>query len=138
MRLLLDGSFPEHAVSRLSRPGWEVGYMLGGDISDAEAVEDAATQDAHAVVFLGRQALGRAEVWDVASRTHVILVAVDTYNPIDATEYLGRNLGRLRRRIHDGVAGLLVGSEGVANAEDVPDVKILADSRQRIKTEKAH
>jgi hypothetical protein len=96
MKALLDRTFPEYAVTELSTPDWEWDRVGPGELSDETIIEHAAREQFHAVIFLGRQALGRRDVRDTALLSDISIVVVTSTNPVDAVRHLRKNLHRLK------------------------------------------
>jgi hypothetical protein len=95
MKIALESSFPEGAAPLLMKPGVRVVRLEGRGWSDGRLVEQAATSGCHAIVFIGRQALGRPDAVATARQLGITLAVTATQNPIDAVDYVRENLGRL-------------------------------------------
>lgn len=108
MKLLLEPSFPAQQSAILQTPFVSTQRWSDPNATDEDLVAAAVTTGSTAVVFLGRQALGRPEVMRRARAEHVSVIATETSNPLDAIDYLHDNLGRLHRELAEGTRALLV------------------------------
>jgi hypothetical protein len=97
MKLIVDASIPEAALASFRGPTWEIERFGDATASDAEVISIAAASGAAAVVFLGRQALGRPDVIKAGQQGQIAILATETNHPLNAVTYLVRNKGRLRR-----------------------------------------
>ena len=110
MRLILEPSFPTRESTFLQTPFVSTQRWREPLATDADLVAAAAKTASSAVVFLGRQALGRPDVLRSAKEHKVTIIATETYNPIDALDYLRDNLGRIGKKVRDRAEALLVQS----------------------------
>jgi hypothetical protein len=116
MKLFFEPSFPTPQLSFLAQPYVTAVRADAKSLTDVALVRKAASLNCNGIVFLGRQALGRRDVIRAVRDEHVCLIATETYNPIDAIDYLRDNMGSIIRLMTVSEA-LLIQSESVVSVE---------------------
>lgn len=109
MKFLLDAGFPTQldvkAPAGVVFKRWD-----GSDISDIGLVSYAANNGFRGVIFLGRKPLEQQPIIQLAKESGIVLIVVESLNPIEAELLLTKYANRLRAKLSGSQCFLILSS----------------------------
>ena len=98
IRMLYDAVLPQ-SLSHEAPTSVELERWDGADVSDTRLIRIAAEKGSRAVILLGRDSIEQSNLRKIAETEGVTLVAVATDNPVQAKQWILKNLTTLRRSL---------------------------------------